>query len=224
MEINNGNKKLAIFDLDNTLISGDSDYIWGQFLAANGLVDASWYEAKNNNFYQDYRSGKLDIKEFLQFALKPLSEYSHNKLLKLREKFINERILPLILPKAERLVEQHRDMRHELLIITATNRFVTEPIAQLFRIDNLLATEPEFINGRFTGKVDGIPCFQEGKIKRLQEWLQGEKFADTEMWFYSDSHNDLPLLYRVDHPVAVDPDDRLADIARQRDWLQISLR
>jgi HAD superfamily hydrolase (TIGR01490 family) len=216
--------RLAIFDLDNTLIGGDSDYTWGKFLGNQGLVDPDWYNEMNEKFYKDYREGKLDIYDFLQFALKPLAEYPYDRLLSLREKFISEWITPLFLPKAEELIEQHRNAGHILVVITATNRFVTEPIAAHYGIENLLATEPEFVNRRFTGKISGIPCFQEGKITRLQNWLETEGLSPAETWFYSDSHNDLPLLNKVDHPVAVDPDEKLAIAAKQSNWLQISLR
>jgi HAD superfamily hydrolase (TIGR01490 family) len=224
MDTNTQNNKIALFDLDNTLLGGDSDYMWGKFLVDKGLVDANRYSAQNEKFYQDYREGRLDINEFLRFALRPLSEHSMETLVALRQQYANEYVEPIILPKALALIAQHRESGHQLLIITATNRFVTEPIAARFGIVNLLATEPEKVNGRFTGGVAGLPCFQEGKIRRFHNWLSEQHIEDAETWFYSDSYNDLPLLSEVNHPVAVDADSRLADVAKQRGWQQISLR
>lgn len=224
MDTDTRNNKIALFDLDNTLLDGDSDYMWGKFLADKGMVDAHRYNTQNEKFYKDYREGSLDINEFLRFALQPLSEHSMDTLVALRQQYTDEYVEPMILPKALALIERHRRSGHELLIITATNRFVTEPIAARFGIANLLATEPEKVNGRFTGGVAGLPCFQEGKIQRFHNWLLERHIADAETWFYSDSYNDLPLLSEVDHPVAVDADARLADVAKQRDWQQISLR
>ncbi len=216
--------KLAIFDLDNTLIDGDSDYSWGQFLVEKGLVDADRYQQKNESFYQDYRQGKLNIAEFLRFSLQPLTQHSRSSLLKLRDQFMTSCIELMVLPKAIEQVESHRLANHQLLIITATNRFVTEPIAERFGIKNLLATEPEQKNGRFTGRIVGQPCFQHGKIEHLNTWLAEQKINSAETWFYTDSHNDLPLLEVVNHPIAVDPDEHLEIMAKKRDWQQISLR
>jgi HAD superfamily hydrolase (TIGR01490 family) len=224
METDVHHDKIALFDLDNTLIGGDSDYIWGKFLVDEGIVDANWYTAKNDRFYQEYREGRLNIDEFLRFVLRPLTEHSMETLIALRRQFIAQHIEPMILPKAEALVEQHRNSGHRLLIITATNRFVTELIAARYGIADLLATEPEVINGRFTGHVSGPPCFQMGKILHFHNWLSEQQLESSETWFYTDSHNDLPLLNEVDHPVAVDADKQLADIAKQRGWRQISLR
>ncbi|MBN1378248.1 MAG: HAD family hydrolase [Gammaproteobacteria bacterium] len=224
METSHRQNKIAIFDLDNTLIGGDSDYSWGQFLVREGAVDARWYAKNNEKFYQDYREGNLDIDEFLRFALRPLSEHSTETLLSLRDQFIAQCIEPLILPRAENLVAQHRASGHHLLIITATNRFIAEPTAQRLGITNLLATEPEVLNGRFTGRVEGLPCFQAGKIQHFRNWLSEQKLESAETWFYTDSHNDLPMLNEVDHPIAVDPDEQLASVAKLRSWPQISLR
>lgn len=215
---------LAIFDLDNTLISDDSDYLWGQFLVDQGIVDKDQYEQSNAKFYQDYKLGQLDIVEFLHFSLAPLANNEPEQLLKWREQFIDEVIKPIQLKPAIRLVNKHRFKGDTVLVITATNRFVTEPIVKLFGIDNLLATTPEFIESRYTGKFEGIPCFQEGKVKLLEEWLKDSPETLENSWFYSDSHNDLPLLKLVDNPVAVDPDETLRDYAQQQDWPIISLR
>lgn len=215
---------LAIFDLDNTLIAGDSDYLWGQFLVEQGIVDREQYEAANAEFYRQYREGSLDIAEFLDFALRPLAEHTMEQLLAWRETFVHEKILPILLPTARALIERHRQKGDVPLVITATNRFVTEPIAALYDIEHLIATTPEFVEGRYTGRFVGEPCFREGKVRRLGEWLRQHGHSLAESWFYSDSHNDLPLLLQVTNPVAVDPDERLAEEASTRGWPVISLR
>lgn len=215
---------LTLFDLDNTLLGGDSDYLWGQFLVKQGIVDANAYASANRRFYADYQQGKLDIAAFLEFSLKPLSEHPVEFLYALRERFVADKIAPLVLPAAQALVEYHRRRGELLAIVTATNAFVTEPIAQLFGIDHLLATQPEFQHGRYTGRFTGIPCFQHGKVTRLLEWLKDKAPILNRATFYTDSHNDLPLLDRVGYPVAVDPDPVLAQVARQRNWPILSLR
>lgn len=215
---------LAIFDLDNTLLAGDSDHLWGQYLVDNKIVDAEVYERENERFYREYREGNLDIFEFLAFSLAPLAEHSLEELYSWRYDFVEKTIKPIIATAAYDLVEKHRQQEDTLLIITATNRFVTEPISKLFGVENLLATDPEKTDTGYTGKVDGTPCFQEGKIERLNSWLEksGENMSGSI--FYSDSHNDLPLLEKVDHPVAVDPDDKLLVYATEANWPIISLR
>ncbi len=215
---------LAIFDLDNTLLGGDSDYLWGQFMVEQGLVDGEAHERENQCFYDDYLAGTLDIHAFLAFVLQPLSNHPLNELFTWRARFIEEKIHPVLLPKATALLEKHRSAGDTLLIITATNRFITEPIAEVLGIPHLLATEPEICDDRYTGKVSGIPCFQQGKVERLMIWLQETGHNLENSWFYSDSHNDIPLLSQVTHPVAVDPDPRLAQHARENDWPVISLR
>lgn len=215
---------LAIFDLDNTLLGGDSDYLWGRFLIEQGLVDGEVYERENQRFYDQYRAGTLDIYEFLAFMLRPLAETPLAELLGWRAQFMAEKIQPILLPKATALLDRHRAAGDTLLIITATNRFITEPIAEQLGVPHLLATEPEFADGRYTGRSFGIPCFQQGKVERLQEWLAETGHDLAESWFYSDSHNDLPLLDQVTYPVAVDPDATLAEHAQERGWPIISLR
>jgi HAD superfamily hydrolase (TIGR01490 family) len=215
---------LAIFDLDNTLLSGDSDYLWGVFLGEQGIVDADYYEKENERFYQEYKDGLLDIMEFLQFSLKPLSEHPVRDLNNWREQFIDEKIRPLVSNKSLELVEKHRGQGDTLMIITATNAFVTSPIAELYDIPHLIATDPEMIDDRYTGRVAGEPSFQHGKVKRLDHWLAGNNETLAGSWFYSDSHNDIPLLELVDHPVAVDPDEKLSDHARNNQWPIITLR
>lgn len=215
---------LAIFDLDNTLIADDSDYLWGQFLVDQGIVDKQLYEKANIRFYEDYKNGKLDITEFLQFSLAPLANHPTEQLFAWRGQFIEELIKPVILKPAIRLINKHRYKGDTVMVITATNRFITEPIVKLFGIDILLATTPEYVNGRYTGQFEGIPCFQEGKVKLLENWLENSGETMENSWFYSDSHNDLPLLKLVANPVAVDPDKELRVYAQQEKWSIISLR
>ena len=215
---------LAIFDLDNTLLAGDSDYLWGVFLAETGVVDRDHYERENERFYAEYRAGRLDIYEFLRFSLKPLADNTLDDLIRWRERFIADKIVPIITPLARARVEQHRAAGDTLMIITATNAFVTQPIAARFDIPHLIATEPELLDGRYTGRVSGIPSYRDGKVTRLQDWLAERGAVLNEAWFYSDSHNDLPLLDLVTHPVAVDPHQELTALAKQRGWPVISLR
>ncbi len=215
---------LALFDLDNTLLGGDSDYLWGRFLVEQGLVDGERYERENARYYAQYRAGTLDIREFLRFALQPLASHDLATLHAWRTQYLKDKIAPILLPAAQTLVEKHRAQGDTLLIITATNRFVTEPIAALYGVEHLLATEPEMVAGRYTGEVSGVPCYREGKVQRLELWLAEQGMESGEIWFYSDSHNDLPLLERVTHPVAVDPDDTLRQQAETKGWPVISLR
>jgi len=231
---------LAIFDLDNTLIAGDSDFLWGEFLVSKKLVDADYYRRENERYYQDYKAAQLDIYAFLRFSLEPLARLPMSQLLQLRQEFIEQQIRPLLLPQAQALIEQHRQQNQHLLIITATNRFVTQPIANLLNITELLASEPAMRDGKYNGEVEGIPCYQHGKVERLKLWLQSKRFLDEnaatvldkdllkqavgESWFYSDSQNDAALLQLVDHAVAVDPDPVLRQIAEQRNWKIMSLR
>lgn len=215
---------LAIFDLDNTLIAGDSDHRWGEFLVEKALVDAEHYRRQNDAFYQAYQAGTLDIHAYLNFALEPLTRHSLEDLASLHAEFMSAHIEPLLLPRAAALLEEHRQRGNQLLIITATNGFVTQPIAARLGVTDILATDPEIIDNRYTGRCLGTPCFQQGKVTRLQEWLAQRQASLTGSYFYSDSINDLPLLEQVDFPVAVDPDDRLRAIAEKRGWAIISLR
>jgi len=216
---------LTLFDLDNTLLSGDSDFEWAQFLIEQGVLDREVYEARNNEFYEQYKNGTLDIHAFLDFQLKPLARHPRRVLDEWHAEFMQKRIRPIMRPRARELIERHRgDL---CAIVTATNSFVTRPIAAEFRIAHLVATEPESVEGRFTGRVAGTPCFREGKIDRVADWLAGlglelNKFASST--FYSDSHNDLPLLERVTRPVVVDPDPQLEAEAARRGWQRMSLR
>lgn len=215
---------LAIFDLDNTLLGGDSDYLWGRHLIDLGVVDGEHYERANQQFYDDYRAGRLDIDAFLRFSLAPLSQHPREQLERWRDAFVRERIEPIMLPAAQALVEQHRGNGDTLMIITATNAFVTAPIAERFGIEHLIATEPALVDGRYTGEVVGRPAFREGKVERLQQWLDTNAASLNGSVFYSDSINDLPLLESVDFPVAIDPDERLAAVAHERGWPIRSLR
>ncbi|MBF0310828.1 MAG: HAD family phosphatase [Magnetococcales bacterium] len=218
-------EKLALFDLDNTLLAGDSDYLWGRYLVERGRVDDSDYEARNRAFYEDYRHGVLDIQAYLRFQLGFLARESRATLESWREEFLERMIRPILLPKGQECIRRHREEGATVLIITATNRFVTEPIARLLGVDDLLATEAEEnADGSFTGQPRGTPCFREGKIRRLEAWLQQRDATPTETWFYSDSRNDLFLLESVHHPVAVDADAVLAEEATRRGWPCISFR
>lgn len=215
---------LAIFDLDNTLLSIDSDHAWGEFLLEQGAVDPVAYREANERFMADYNAGTLDMAAFLEMALKPLAENTPEQLAAWHQQFMASKIEPHILPKAEELLARHRTKGDTLLIITATNRFITGPIAERLGVDDLIAVEPEMVDGRYTGRVDGVPSYREGKVIRLQAWLEAQDITMDGAWFYSDSHNDLPLLEKVDHPVAVDPDDTLRKVAEERHWRIMSLR
>ena len=192
---------LAIFDLDNTLLNGDSDHAWGEFLCEKGIVDVEEYRQANDYFFQQYKSGTLDIFEFLSFALKPLTNNSVEQLKIWHKEFMTEKVAPMMLTKAATLLQKHRDQGDYLLIITATNRFVTGPIAEQLGVDDILATEPEMIDERYTGNVAGTPCFQHGKVERLNSWLETRNYSLENSYFYSDSQNDLALLQLVDNPV-----------------------
>lgn len=215
---------LAIFDLDNTLLNGDSDHAWGEFLIKNKRVSAEWYGEKNDYFYQQYLSGELDMLAYQAFVLSVLKEQPISELHQWREQFLIDTVEPMVLPKALELIDFHKDRGDQLLIITATNDFITGPIADRLGISELIATTAEIQNNRYTGNVRGIPSFQSGKIKRLNIWLKDKNLKMTDSWFYSDSHNDLPLLELVDHPIAVDPDEKLREFATNNNWNIISLR
>ena len=215
---------LAIFDLDNTLLAGDSDYSWGEFLVAKNLVDAELYRISNDRFYEQYKAGTLNIQEYLAFSLAPLTHYSMDELDVLHDEFMSTYIEPMMLPKAQALLNEHRARGDYLLIITATNSFVTHPIAKRLGVDDILASDAEIIDNRYTGKSTGTPCFQNGKVTRLHDWLSTHKYPLDGAYFYSDSINDLPLLELVPNPVVVDGDERLSAAAKERGWRAISLR
>ncbi len=218
---------LALFDLDNTLLSGDSDFEWAQFLISKGVLDREVHEARNMEFFEQYKAGTLDIHAFLDFQLAPLSRHSRAELDAWHLEFVRTRIRPIITNAARQLVARHAGNGDLLAIVTATNSFVTGPIARELNVPHLIATIPAQENGRFTGQPRGMPSFREGKIVRVEAWLEslGMWLGSFEQsWFYSDSHNDLPLLEKVTHPVAVDADATLAQVATRRGWAQISLR
>ena len=215
---------LAIFDLDETLIAADSDHAWGEFVASRGLVDAESHRRRSDAFYQDYRRGELDIDAYLKFSCTVLAMFDMEKLTRLRQEFFEERVKPLLLPKADELIERHKAKGDCLLVVTATIQFVTEPIVRHLGIDNLIAPLPEIRDGRYTGNVTGTPSYREGKVIRLKEWLNQNEQSMEGSWFYSDSRNDIPLLELVDNPVAVDPDPVLESVAKERKWPIISLR
>ena len=215
---------IALFDLDNTLLGGDSDYEWGRFLVERGIADPVAYEKANAQFYQQYEKGELDIFEFARFAFKPLKENSMAQLEQWRKELIEQKIRPIMLAKGRAKIVSHQQRGDTVAIITATNRFGTEPIAQGFGVEHLLATEPEISAGAFTGEISGTPCFQQGKVVRLKAWLNENGHNLEKCWCYSDSHNDLPLLEHVTHPFAVDPDNTLLKIAQERKWKVVTFR
>tara|TARA_R110002033_G_scaffold59417_2_gene109245 strand:- start:39268 stop:39924 length:657 start_codon:yes stop_codon:yes gene_type:complete len=215
---------LAIFDLDGTLLNGDSDYTWGQFLVEKGLVDSHDYKLANDKFFEEYQTGTLDIHEYLAFSLEPLTKFSREELAKLHDIFMQEKIQPMMQEKANALLQHHKDQGHFLLMITATNQFVTGPIGDALGMDHIIAPVPEIINDHYTGKIVGVPSFQAGKVTRLNDWLDETGHTMEGSFFYSDSRNDLPLLELVTHPIAVDADETLTKIAQDRGWQHISLR
>jgi HAD superfamily hydrolase (TIGR01490 family) len=218
---------LALFDLDNTLLAGDSDFEWAEFLIEHGVLDRELYQARNAQFYADYKAGTMDIHAFLEFQLKPLSTHPKAQLEEWHALYMEKKVRPMMPAKSRALVEQHRSNGDLLVIITATNTFVTSPIAREFGVEHLIGTTPEERDGQFTGRVSGIPSFKEGKIARLNEWLaaRGQSLKSFETsCFYSDSLNDLPLLKLVDRPVAVNPDPTLRAHAEGHGWPIISLR
>ena len=215
---------LAIFDLDNTLIGGDSDFLWGEFIGEEGIVDANAYRKKNEYFYQQYDLGTLDIYAWLEFCLEPLTRYSMSELQELHHRFMIQKIEPILLDKAQNCINRHKERGDTVLVITASTSFVTAPIVKKYGINHLLATEPEIKGGRYTGGVSGMPCFQAGKIDKLMPWLQKNEETLTGSTFYSDSHNDLPLLELVDNPVAVNADKILTKIAEKKGWKVLNWR
>lgn len=216
--------RLAIFDLDHTLLAGDSDFLWGDFLVRHGLVDGEMYARENQRFYDAYKAGTLDIAAFAAFSLAPIVLHGVDRMTALRPGFVADVIEPIVAAGTPALLERHRAQGDRLLITTATNRFITEPIAELLGVPDLIATDPEIIDGRVTGRIAGTANFQAGKVANLGAWRarQSQRFDGTTV--YSDSHNDLPLLRLADQPVAVDPDPILLQEARRQGWSVISLR
>ena len=215
--------ELQIFDLDNTLLAGDSDRNWGIFLAEKNIVESSYLD-ESEKFYNNYYDGSLDIDGFLSFCLKPLVSNDMSKLLSLREQFIEEKIKPIITKSGKEIINQAIENGKTVIIATATNDFVTKPIADLFNVSTLIATEFEIKNNSFTGNVVDIPCFREGKLKKVEKWVQENNFNLSEATFYSDSFNDLPLLEKVKYPIIVDGDDKLKEIGNNNHWKCVSFR
>ena len=216
--------RLALFDLDNTLLGGDSDHAWGDYLCERGILDAATYKTRNDEFYQDYLAGTLNLTDYLNFSLEILGSTEMAQLDAWHRDFMRDCIEPIILPKALELIAKHREAGDKLVVITATNRFVTGPIVERLGIETLLATECEMVAGRYTGRTTDVPCFREGKVTRLNRWLEENQFSLEDSYFYSDSLNDLPLLEKVANPVAVDPDPKLRAEAESRGWPVITLR
>ena len=214
---------LVLFDLDNTLLSGDSDHAWGDFLIKKNIVDAVSYKAANEAFYEQYKQGVLNIYDYCAFSFVPLSERSMDELHVLHDEFMLTVIRPMMGEKAKALVEKHKQQGHTLMVITATNSFITRPIVEAFGIEHLLATEPRVLGGRYTNEIEGIPCYKEGKVSRIKQWLARNETSLEGSFFYSDSHNDLPLMEIVDTAIAVDPDEELEKIAIEKGWDIISL-
>ena len=214
--------KLTIFDLDNTLLAGDSDRAWGQYIVEKKIVSDAFL-VESEKFYNSYYEGDLDIDGFLAFCLKPLTENKLSELLELRKGFIEDKIKPMMLEEAIRTVEQKK-IEGPVIIATATNSFVTRPIADLFKIKDLIATEFVIRDNEFTGEVDGIPCFREGKVKKVEEWVEVNGYDLSNATFYSDSFNDLPLLEKVETAIVVDGDDKLIEQAKNNDWECVSFR
>ena len=215
---------LAIFDLDNTLIGGDSDHLWGEFLVEHNYVDQQSYKQANDQYYQDYLDGILDMHAYQKFVLTPIKGKTPQQLTLLHQQFMREKILPIMLVKANTLIDEHKAKADRLLIITATNRFITHPIAKALKIDEMLATEPELVDGKYSGNITGTPCYQHGKVERFKAWQSSQHSTFENIYFYSDSFNDLPLLSEVSHPVAVDPDEKLKQHASEQGWPILSLR
>lgn len=215
---------LAIFDLDNTLLAGDSDHAWGEFLCDRGHVDAAAYRTRNDQFYADYVAGQLDVLAYQNFCQEILGRTDMDTLQAWHAEFMRDYVEPMVLPKGEALIAEHRKAGDYIMMITATNRFITGPIAERLGMDHLIATECGMEHGRYTGQLTGVPSFQAGKITRLNSWLSDNRANLLDSHFYSDSHNDLPLLEKVSRAVAVDPDERLRAIALERGWDVISLR
>ena len=221
--------RLALFDLDNTLLGGDSDHAWGEFLIRQGLVDETSHRATNDRFYQQYLDGELDIEAYVRFTVSPISGYSSKQRAELHATFMNKVIQPMILEKGRALIEQHQSRGDVCVIITATNSYITAPIAKSLGIETLLATDLEILDDHITGNISGVPCYQDGKVKKLSDWLEksttnAENLRMESATFYTDSINDLALMEVVAEPVAVDPDSSLEQVAITKQWQIISLR
>ena len=219
-------QRLALFDLDNTLLEGDSDHAWGEFLIDRGLVDEKKHRARNDQFYKDYLDENLDMHAYIAFSLDPILTYTIDQRSALLADFMKQCIENMMLKKAQALVNAHKSQGDLCVIVTATNNVITMPIARAFKINNLIATEAELDKNFLTGKIVGAPCYQQGKIEKLNQWLKSQpnNLSLDDSIFYSDSINDLPLLEAVNEAIAVDPDHKLLHLSRERDWKILSLR
>lgn len=215
---------LALFDLDKTLLEGDSDFEWGEFLVSKNLVDKKEYAKANIYFYEEYQRGTLDIVEYSAFSFKPYTTRSQEELDALHKEFMQTSIIPIVRTQSQKTIDQHKNQGDTVILITATNTFIGKPIAEYFGIKHILATQPKIIDGKYTTEIEGTPCFQEGKVTRLNEWMKENNESLNGSYFYSDSINDLALLEAVDTPIVVDPDEHLKKIARERNWPNISLK
>lgn len=214
---------LALFDLDNTLLDGDSDHLWHEYLIARGVLSGSLHGERLNEFDRQYHAGELDAQAYLEFTLGLLERIPAIELRALRDDFMTQVIKPRIPNAARSLLAKHRAAGHTLIVITLTQRFISEPIAAEFGVDDLVATVPEMIDGRLTGRITGEPCYQRGKIRHLQAWMEANRATLENSYFYSDSLNDLPLLEAVTSPVVVGPDKALAKVAAERGWMSMRL-
>lgn len=208
--------KLALFDLDHTLLNTDSDHSWGEFLVNEGLVDTVHHRAMNDKFYEDYKKGQLDPYAYNEFVFQFLTQHDHDYLTELHQLFMQKVIRPQMRPEGFKAIQRHKDAGHEIVGITATSDFITAPIFREFGITEIIATNAEVVDGKYTGKVTNIACYQQGKLTRLEQWLAGRDV--TESWAYSDSINDRFLLEHADHAIAVNPDDRLEALAKEQGW------
>jgi HAD superfamily hydrolase (TIGR01490 family) len=220
-------KKLALFDLDHTLLAIDSDYAWGVFTTSIGWTDPVEFKKQNDLFYEHYKAGTLNINDYVRFAVEAARLQGPEKCAAAHADFMRSTVLPAITPAARALVKKHQDAGDEVVIVTATNEFVTGPIASEFGVDELIAVqlerEPADAQGRpgwLTGAIQGVPSAREGKVTRVAEWLatRGLDWPDRDITFYTDSINDIALMEKVDHPVATNPDDRLRAVATERGW------
>lgn len=221
-----GSGKLALFDLDNTLLEGDSDHAWGEFLIGKNLVDETSHREKNDYFYEQYKQGALDIHGYVAFTLEPILHLSKEQRDSLHKEFMQNSVKPIVLEKGLELVKKHKAAGDFCIIITATNEFITTPIAKLFNVDLLFSTALQSVDGKYNGQIEGTPCYQSGKVDILQTWLNSENngYKLNDAVFYSDSINDLPLLLKVATPVAVDPDKKLHEKAESEGWTILTLR
>ena len=208
--------KLALFDLDHTLLNTDSDHSWGEFLVSEALVDPVRHRQMNNKFYEDYQAGQLDPIAYNEFVFEFLTQHDNAYLTELHQLFMQKVIRPQMRPKGFETIKKHQDLGHAIVGITATSDFITAPIFREFGITEIITTNAEVLNGKYTGKVTGVACYQQGKLTRLDQWLAGRDVEES--WAYSDSINDRFLLEYATHAIAVNPDKRLQTLAQEKNW------